>query len=200
MPLPDEARRTVQPPGARFPAASVVGILNSAVSLLPGIMHPTAANAGRRDGMPAADAGAPGQAVGSGPVPLPSSMVREREAPLPVRRVAGRISMGERTGLHPETTGQSRPVLGQGRDAPPLTRSRTRGRDLELLMPAIEQAVARRVDKALKAPRRTSPPPRSSTGEGRTASGIDSDRTARQLAERIRRLAQDDRFRRGRLR
>jgi hypothetical protein len=67
-------------------------------------------------------------------------------------------------------------------------------------MPAIEQAVARRLDQALKAPRQTPPPARSAGGEGRAAPGIDSDRTARRLAERIRRLAQDDRFRRGRLR
>jgi hypothetical protein len=106
----------------------------------------------------------------------------------------------ERIGARPETTGQSGFLPGQGREDPPLIRARTRGRDLEMLMPAIEQAVARRVEKALKASRQTAPLPRPSAGEGRAAPGIDSDRTARQLAERIRRLAQDDRFRRGRLR
>lgn len=68
------------------------------------------------------------------------------------------------------------------------------------MVSGIEQAVARQVDKALKDGRRSPPPERAVPQSPGTGAEMDGDRMARRLADRIRRLAQDDRFRRGRLR
>lgn len=91
------------------------------------------------------------------------------------------------------------PGMPRGEDLilPPAS---PRGREMAVIVSAIEQAVARQVDKALQAGRRKPPPEHPAPPGPGPAGEPDVDRMARRLADRLRRLAQEERFRRGRLR
>lgn len=68
------------------------------------------------------------------------------------------------------------------------------------LVSALEEAVVRQVDQAMKKRKEPSPAPRPAPDQSLPAPDLDSDRTARRIADRIRKLQREERFRRGRIR
>jgi len=76
----------------------------------------------------------------------------------------------------------------------------SRGNPMAALVSALEEAVVRQVDQAMKKRKEPSPPPRPAPDQSLPAPDLDSDRTARRIADRIRKLQREERFRRGRIR
>jgi hypothetical protein len=180
-----------------------LGVLSSIVSLLPGIGRRPRPDADRRPALPEGG-GFPVRGLGDrGQDALTPLREPDPGAALPVRS-AGRVPPGgSRTGisgLADRLGSLTDPAGSLHRDDLPLPVAHPRGKEMGVMVSAIEQAVARHVDKALKDRLRPPPPGRPAPEPPAPAPDIESDRVARRLASRIRRLAQDDRFRRGQLR
>lgn len=183
-----------------------LGIPGIILSLLPGIIGRTGSNVNPDldpNGDPNLDRG-PDMPGGEYGFPI---FGQDPNTPLPMRsfgRSAGTLSLGG-YGFGPSGgANRNRPVSSAAgaeslqSDNPPL--AHPRGNGMTVLASALEHAVARQVDKALKKRRESSSPPRPEPEKAAPAPDIESDRAARQLADRIRKLHREERFRRGQLR
>lgn len=202
--LPDERPST---PGRRGRPPGGLGMLSGIMSLLPGMVRREEDDddASPRAGKPAGGKDPlPADAASGRPAPPPGPGGEEsRDAALPMR-IGGWTAAGDIFPPPPAGAGFPRPPRPkdrprEGSDLPqPVARGF--GPPLDLMASAIDQVVARHVDRAMKAHRQTPAPRRPEPEPGPKPPGMENDRMARRLAERIRRLAQDERFRRGGLR
>ena len=181
--------------------ATRLGVLSSIVSLLPGIGWRPRPGGNRRSALPDGGGFPERGSGGSGQDSLTPLREPDPGAALPMRS-AGRVpSGGPRTGISGPTDRQG--ALKDPAGLPhqgdmPLPDARPRAREMTVMVSAIEAVVARHVDRAFR--ERRHPAPSARPADERPAPDIESDRAARRLAGRMRRLAQDERFRRGQLR
>lgn len=201
--LPDG---TPSAPDRRPPPPGGLGMLAGIMSFLPGMVRREEENdegAGPRAGKPSGGRDLLSADVASGrPAPTPGR-TESREAALPMRD-GGWTAAGAIFPVPPGGAGTPRSTPSEDRlrgdDDLPQPVPRGPGPSLDLMASAIDQVVARHVDRAMKAHRQTPAPRRPDPETGPKLPRMESDRVARRLAERIRRLAQDERFRRGGLR
>lgn len=181
------------PPTLHPAAGSGFGVLSRALALFPGIgfqPRPETDPGGRER-----PAGTPPIIEAAPDLEMPSPWRgRHPGDPLPLRRAGGGFPAGPGAATTVSVGIPPRP------EDPTLPAASPRGGEMTVIVSAIEQAVARQVEKALKAGRRAPPPERPAPPGPGPADEPDGDRMARRLADRLRRLAREERFRRGRLR